>query len=108
MVTRAGLALQRIMRHEYGDVYQAGSDMSDSAAVMELRNPALSKYTPFDALDRLRQQFKSFLRADDPFNRKRRSHESTFQWWEALEGDELADVLAVSSFSCIANTDLEN
>ena len=33
MVTRAGLALQRIMRHEYGDVYQAGSDMSDSAVL---------------------------------------------------------------------------
>jgi len=97
MVERAGLALQRILKHEYDDVYEAGSGVSEPAAVMKQRNPALSKYTPFEALLRLRQQFKSYTCVQDPFNRKRRSTQNTFQWWVALEDDELADVLAVST-----------
>ena len=96
MVEHAGLALQRILKHEYADVYEAGSGVTEPAAVMKQRNPALSKYMPFEALLRLHQQFKSYLCAQDPFNHKRRSTQSTFQWWSALEGDELADVLAVS------------
>lgn len=94
MVERAGLGLQRILKHEYGDVYEAGSSATDPAAAMKLRNPALLKYTPFDALNWLRQQFKSYLNMEDPFNHKRRSKQSTLQWWTALAGDELADVLA--------------
>lgn len=94
MVERAGLGLQHILKHEYGDVYEAGSSATDPAAAMKLRNPALLKYTPFDALNRLRQQFKSYLNMEDPFNHKRRSKQSTLQWWTALAGDELADVLA--------------
>ncbi|KAI6018850.1 hypothetical protein EDC04DRAFT_2576223, partial [Pisolithus marmoratus] len=93
MVERAGLGLQRILRHEYGDVYEVGSSATDPTAAMRLWNPALSKYIPFDALNRLHLQFKSYLNAEDPFNHKRCSKQSTLQWWAALAGDELADVL---------------
>ncbi|KAI6014155.1 hypothetical protein BKA83DRAFT_4499755 [Pisolithus microcarpus] len=99
MVERAGLALQCILRHEYGDIYEVGSSVMDPVAAMKARNPALSKYMPYDALQRLRQQFKSYLNGEDPFNRKPRLKQGTLEWWVALESDEFADVLAVSSQS---------
>ena len=99
MVVRAGLGLQHILKHEYGDIYGAGSGVTDPATLMKSRNPALSKYTPHEALQRLRQQFKSYINAKDPFDRELRSKQSTLQWWEILESDEFADVLAVSLIS---------
>ncbi|KAI6023515.1 ribonuclease H-like domain-containing protein [Pisolithus microcarpus] len=94
MVECAGLALQRILRHEYGDIYEVGSSVMDPVAAMKAHNPALSKYTPYDALQWLHQQFKSYLNREDPFNRKPQLKQSTLEWWVALESDEFADVLA--------------
>jgi len=97
MVECAGLGLQHILKHEYGDICGAArSGVTDPVTVMKLRNPALSKYMPYDALQHLRQQFKLYLNAEDPFNHKLRSKQSTLQWWAMLESDEFADVLAVS------------
>ena len=76
MVVRAGLGLQRILKHEYGDIYVAGSGVTDPAStVMKLRNPALSKYTPYEVLQCLRQQFKSYIDGQNPFNHELQSKE---------------------------------
>ena len=108
MVVRAGLGLQRILKHEYGDIYVAGSGVTDPATVMKLRNPALSKYTPYEALQRLRQQFKSYIDGQNPFNHELQSEQSTLQWWAMLESNKFADVLAVSLHSILIRRVLSN
>ena len=81
MVRRVGLSLQRMLQREYGNVFERASESSDPTAEMRIRNPSLSKYhTPAQALERLRDQFKAYIRAEDPFNRKMRSHEGPLQW----------------------------
>jgi len=96
MVRRAGLSLQCMLQREYGNVFEHTSGTSDPTAEMKIRNPSLSKYTPAQALERLWDQFKAYIRAEDPFNRKLRSHEGPLQWWNALSRDEYSDVLSVS------------
>ncbi|KAL4075057.1 hypothetical protein V8B97DRAFT_2022638 [Scleroderma yunnanense] len=61
MVACTGLGLQHILKHEYDDVYEAGTDVTDPAAAMKLHSPALSKYAPYDALQQLCLQFKSYI-----------------------------------------------
>ena len=79
MVEHVGRGLQRILKHEYGDIYEIGSGITDPATVMRSCNPPLSKYTLFNALQRLRQQFKSYINAEDPFNHKLWSNQSSLQ-----------------------------
>ena len=102
MVVRAGLGLQRILKHEYSDIYVAGSGVTDPAStVMKLCNPALSKYMLYEVLQRLRQQFKSYIDGQNPFNHELQSKQSTLQWWAMLESNKFADVLAVSLHSIL-------
>src|SRR5438309_8595564 len=108
MVERTGRGLQCILKHEYGDIYKIGSGITDPATVMRSCNPPLSKYTLFNALQRLRQQFKSYINAEDPFNHKLRSNQSSLQWWVTLEDDECADVLSVSLYLIIIHSVLSN
>jgi hypothetical protein len=79
MVTRAAVALQRILRREYGDSYEAGK-YPDPVAEMKQRNPALAEFSPTDALASFRTQFQAYVKGDDPFNRKMRSNESALAW----------------------------
>jgi hypothetical protein len=95
MVTRAAVALQRILRREYGDSYEAGK-YPDPVTEMKQRNPALAEFSPTDALASFRTQFQAYIKGVDPFNRKMRSNESALDWWKMLQVDELANVLAVS------------
>ncbi|KAG1897103.1 uncharacterized protein F5891DRAFT_896508, partial [Suillus fuscotomentosus] len=93
MVSRAALALQRILRREYGDSYEVGK-YPDPVGEMKLRNPMLAEFSPMDALASFRTQFKAYIKGEDPFNRKMRTNESALGWWKALQRDELANVLA--------------
>ncbi|KAG1767585.1 hypothetical protein EV702DRAFT_1050280 [Suillus placidus] len=92
MVTCAALALQRILRHEYGDSYKAGK-YPDPIVKMKLCNPILTEISPTDALASFCTQFKAYIKGKDPFNRKMRTNESTLGWWKALQKDELAKSL---------------
>ena len=94
MVTRAALALQSILRREYGNAYDTGK-YHDPATEMEQRNPALVGFSPAEALAAFRTQYRAYIKGEDPFNRKMRSNESALDWWKALRGDELANILAV-------------
>ncbi|KAG1752554.1 uncharacterized protein EDB91DRAFT_1293232 [Suillus paluster] len=93
MVTRAALALQRILRREYGDSYEAGK-YPDPVVEMKLHNPMLAEFSPTDALVSFCTQFKAYIKGEDPFNQKMRMNESVLGWWKALQKDELANVLA--------------
>jgi len=80
-----------------GVVFEHTSGTSDPTAEMKIWNPSLSKYTPAQALECLRDQFKAYIHAEDPFNHKMHSHEGPFQWWNALSRDEYSNVLSVIS-----------
>ncbi|KAG1842963.1 hypothetical protein F4604DRAFT_1982247 [Suillus subluteus] len=93
MVTRAALALQNILQWEYGDTYDAGK-YHDPSIKMEQQNPALIGFSPAEALAAFQTQYRAYIKGEDPFNQKMRSNESTLDWWKALQGDELANILA--------------
>ena len=78
-------------------MFEHASGSSDPTVEMRICNPSLSKYTPAQALERLRDQFKAYICAEDPFNYKMRSHEGPLQWWNAMSKDKYSDVLSVSS-----------
>ncbi|OJA15131.1 hypothetical protein AZE42_12680, partial [Rhizopogon vesiculosus] len=105
MSKRAALSIQKILRREYGDVYDIGKYQSPKD-VMNRRNPALAHLTPAEALTRLQSQLKAYFRCEDPFNRKVRSNETPRDYWRAIlkTRDKLADVLpviAVKLFSSV-------
>jgi len=52
-------------------------------------------FSPAEALAAFRTQYRAYIKGEDPFNRKMRSNESALDWWKALRGDELANILAV-------------
>ncbi|KIM65708.1 hypothetical protein SCLCIDRAFT_14867 [Scleroderma citrinum Foug A] len=90
MVQCAGLSLQHMLH---------GS--SDPTVEMRIRNPSLFKYTPAQALERLRDQFKAYICAEDPFNCKMHSHEGPLQWWNAISKDKYSDILTQKIFSAL-------
>ena len=83
-----------MLQAEYRDAYDIGKH-KNPAGIMKKHNPSLADIHPRVALESLRSQLKAYVSNLDPFNRKVRSTDTTRTWWEALQQDELASVLAV-------------
>jgi hypothetical protein len=86
-----------MLRNEYGDTYENPATKDNAQTVMARRNPLLAKIHPTDALKLLKEQLKSYRKGADPFNRRFRSNESLYSWWEQVQKDEFGNVLGVSS-----------
>ena len=93
ILARVGLALQQILKNEYGDMY-TGS-YPDPVAVMQRRNPLLAGISPRDALSRLKVELKGYVKEQEPFNRRFRDGQTVLSWWTIVQKDEFAYVLGV-------------
>lgn len=91
ILARVGLALQQILKNEYGDAY-TGS-YPDPVAVMQQRNPRLAGISPRDALSRLKVELKGYIKEQEPFNRRFRDGQTVLSWWTIVQKDEFAYVL---------------
>lgn len=86
-----------MLRNEYGDTYENPATKDNTQTVMVRRNPLLAKIHPTDALKLLKEQLKAYGKGVEPFNRRFRSNESLYSWWEQVQNDEFGNVLGVSS-----------
>jgi len=85
-----------MLRAEYGDAYDIGK-YKNPTAIMKRHNLSLADIHLHVALESLRSQLKAYVNNLDPFNWKLHSTDTTRTWWEALQQDELANVLAILS-----------
>ncbi|KAF9240690.1 hypothetical protein BU15DRAFT_73917 [Melanogaster broomeanus] len=98
IIKRVGLSLQRILRNEYGDMYENPATKGTAQTVMARRNPLLAKIHPTDALKSLKEQLKSYEKGYEPFNKRFRSNESLYSWWEQVQK---VLVLAMKIFAAV-------
>lgn len=95
IIKRVGTSLQRMLKHEYGDVYDGVRSNQVAAKLMNERNPRLAGLTPREALQSMKVELKEYYKGTDPFNRKPRKNENVRDWWLAVQKDENAQVLGV-------------
>jgi hypothetical protein len=99
IMVRVGLALQQILKNEYGDAY-TGS-YPDPVAIMQGRSPLLAGISPMDALSCLKDELKGYVKGQEPFNRRFRDGETVLSWWTTIQKDDFARVLGVCALSCL-------
>ncbi|KIJ10218.1 hypothetical protein PAXINDRAFT_86391 [Paxillus involutus ATCC 200175] len=102
IVKHVGLSLQRILRNEYGDTYENPATKDTAQTVMAHRNPLLTNIHPTDALKSLKEQLKSYGKGLEPFNRRFRSSESLYSWWEQVQKDDFGNVLGALAMKIFA------
>jgi O6-methylguanine-DNA--protein-cysteine methyltransferase len=95
MIKRVGLFLQKILKNEYGDVYEGDVTKKDPKAAMKERNPRLAHLTSAQALEALKKELKAYADGDDPFDREFRAGETTRAWWVAVQKKQFGQVLGV-------------
>lgn len=89
-----GRGLMKLLANEYGNHFREGRTVEEARKAMRDANPRLMR-VPDDGLKTLKLQFKAYMSGSHPFDRKRGLHESPYDWWKKLEGEDDADVLAV-------------
>ncbi|KAK1223490.1 hypothetical protein PQX77_013648 [Marasmius sp. AFHP31] len=93
-VKKIGISVLGILRNEYGDIYRPDVSLEDARKEMAKRNPFLAKYTPAEALTRLKSQFTAYTNGESPFVFKKSFTKPIREWWVQLAKHDDADVLA--------------
>jgi hypothetical protein len=96
IMQRIGLSLLKILKNEYGDIYENPATRDIASSVMTHRNPLLAETPPLLAIKTLKAQLNAYNQGYPPFDRPFQSKSMLlYTWWEHVQRHEDGTILGV-------------